>query len=49
MSYPDPHYDEDDTCLCPDHQAMRKARKQEEADSQPVMTRLFLRFLEGSS
>jgi len=28
--YPDPHYDEDDDCQCPDHEAMRQAREDEE-------------------
>jgi hypothetical protein len=25
--YPDPHYDDDDDCDCPDHVAMREARE----------------------
>jgi hypothetical protein len=29
MSYPDPHYDEDDSCQCPDHRAMREAARAE--------------------
>jgi hypothetical protein len=32
MTYPDPHYDEDDTCTCPDHRAMRQAQADELAE-----------------
>lgn len=27
--YPEPHYDEYDDCPCPDHEAMRAARRQD--------------------
>lgn len=27
--YPKPHYDEEDTCQCPDHVAMRSSRRAE--------------------
>jgi hypothetical protein len=32
LTYPQPHYDEDDTCQCPDHTAMRAARATELAE-----------------
>lgn len=31
--YPRPHYDEDDTCLCPDHRRMRAARAEADPDA----------------
>jgi hypothetical protein len=31
--YPNPHYDDDDTCQCPDHVAMREEREEEEIKS----------------
>jgi hypothetical protein len=36
VSYPEPHYDEEDTCQCPDHVAMRIERMRELADKTPV-------------
>jgi len=43
MNYPRPHYDEDDTCQCPDHVAMRQARLEELAEltgEHPAASRL---------
>ena len=43
MNYPRPHYDEDDTCQCPDHVAMRQARLAELAEltgEHPAASRL---------
>lgn len=47
MTYPDPHYDEDDTCQCPDHVAMREAREADEAENEPYASRLLRRVLGG--
>jgi len=47
MSYPDPHYDEDGTCPCPDHQVMRETREQEEAERATIAEKLLRKFLYG--
>jgi hypothetical protein len=41
--YPEPHYDEDDTCKCPDHRAMRAARR--EMLEGPMIDGILRRFL----
>lgn len=40
MAYPYAHYDEDDTCQCPDHVAMREVRRAEDEANAPYGTRL---------
>lgn len=45
MTYPDPHYDEDGTCPCPDHEDMRQAER--DAEEFPLVTRLIRQVLEG--
>ena len=38
--YPAPHYDEDDTCQCPDHVAMRAQRRADLDEIDPSLTLL---------
>ena len=44
-AYPEPHYDEDDDCQCPDHEAMRIVRPQMDPDEWPLLRA----FVEGES
>jgi hypothetical protein len=43
--YPYGHYDEDDTCECPDHAAMRVERREQELAQEPFAMRLLRRVL----
>jgi hypothetical protein len=43
-AYPDPHYDEDDDCQCPDHAAQRELR---EDNRNLIEVRRWLRWLGG--